>query len=283
MQKLYRNKMHTIQNDVHAISVTGSVDWYRRFALFSTNLGLMLPDIPFIEHEKLFKKTLINQRLSFLDEEFHQTIPLFWRADRKLDMKHLLAYPAIIATFHTGSYRLISYLLMQSNVPIALLLSHDVKRLQGQAILERAEHLGGRHRCRLVEAEKPTAPFQLMRAVKEGYTVLAYLDGNTGSGMPLINKNLVTINFLNGRLRARQGLFFLANKLKVPLYGIISRRLPEVGVELWFNREYQPGESMLESSYRTGAVHQLYSDLGQEIRKEPWQWDHWFFLHESLA
>lgn len=282
MNELYKTQAKKIEAEIDNVRITDSTAWYRRFALFSTNLGLMLPDLPFSEHQKLFKKTLLNQRLSFLDETFHHIVPHRWRDGYELEWEGLNRQPSIVVTYHTGSYRLLNYLLLRNGVSVALLLSRDVLNKQGGNMVERVNGLDQKVNLRLIDAENPRTGLQLIRALRDGYTIMAYLDGNVGTATRANNDNLLVLNFLGGRMRVRKGLAYLAERANVPLRSVLPVRKTGRCVELWLNRDYSPKEDMNDHSFVENATRTLYTDLAQEIKNEPWQWDQWFFLHESM-
>lgn len=282
MNEVYKSQVKKIREDIDNVRITDSIAWYRRFALFSTNLGLMLPDLPFSEHQKLFKKTVINQHLSFLDEAFQHIVPHKWRDGNELDWDNLNQQPSIVVTYHTGSYRLLSYLLLRYGVSVALLLSRDVLNKQGASMVERMNSLDYNVNLQLIDAENPRAGLRLIRALRDGYTVMAYLDGNTGTAIRAGNDNLLVLDFLGGRIKVRKGLAYLAERASVPLRSVLPVRKTGRYVELWLNRDYCPKQDMNGNNFVENATRSLYTDLAQIIKKEPWQWDQWFFLHESM-
>lgn len=57
----FHQQLTAMANDIEGIDVRASEVWYRRFAIFSTNLGLLMPNVPMADHLTLFKKTIRNQ------------------------------------------------------------------------------------------------------------------------------------------------------------------------------------------------------------------------------
>ncbi|SEL93479.1 lysophospholipid acyltransferase family protein [Parapedobacter koreensis] len=280
---MYNNYLHEkqqIEQEASLLSVTTSVAAYRKFALFTTNLGLALPDIPLQRHLHLFRKAVANRQLCFLDEVHHGVVPWHWRGERVLDFDSLRHRPAIIGTFHTGSYRLINYLLAQSGVPTALLVSSTVKERQGTAFMQQGLSIGGNSKqCILITADHPMAGLHILRAVKNGRTVVGYLDGNRGAAG---QQHVHQLPFLGVNVHVRIGLAHLARRAGIPFHGVLAIREQAGGVALWHSRSYGHQQDAMPSETPLEVTAAMYADLASIAREEPWQWDHWYYLHETF-
>src|SRR3546814_661083 len=129
----YLRRLETIAKQVEGISITQDETWYRRFAIFSTNLGLMMPQIPVARHIELFKKTVRNQCWAKVEENFVSVIDYSMQEAVAKAVAGLHSQPAVICTFHTGSYRLLGHVLAKMGVPFALLVASDIAVNQGDA------------------------------------------------------------------------------------------------------------------------------------------------------
>src|SRR5690606_330616 len=125
----------------------------------------------------LFEKVCQHQRDAFaayasFDPSYITTV----RNELDPLIQQLTIRPGIIATFHLGSYRFLNLVLASARLKLALLVSTSV--------LGREEH---HWVCRyaslmVLDAEDPAVIVQIIRALKNEYTLVVYVDGNTGTG-----------------------------------------------------------------------------------------------------
>jgi len=276
MYKTYLHEKQRIQQETSSYSVRSDAAAYQKFALFTTNLGLALPNIPLRQHIGLFHKAIANRQLSFLDEAYHNSVSWHWEGET-LDFEALKSQPAVIGTFHVGSYRFVNHLLVRSGVPIALLVSARVKERQGAAFLMQSQSLGYGDGCELITAEHPMAALQILRAIKSGRTVVGYLDGNRGATG---THHLHTLPFLGIDIRVRIGLAHIAQRAGVPFHGLLTKRCPDGSLALWNSHSFFFDSVDNQCISSILATDLLYADLAAIVREEPWQWDHWYYLHE---
>jgi lauroyl/myristoyl acyltransferase len=256
-----------------------SLTWNRRYMRFAANLKLALPGLTDSQLLEQFKRTVLNRQLSFLDERFSTVVPCGWKNGDDTVVAELRRHPAVVGTFHTGSYRLLVHQLIRQHVPVALLISRAVRQKQEshyRVALTAAGFPPGA--LTIIEAEHPASGIQLIRALRNGCTVVGYLDGNLGSGM---QPQLLPIPFLAARIAVRIGLAWLAVRARVPFVGILCRRAGSGGVE-WEARYLTDGSHNADPHpVAIRATEKLYRWLADEVAAEPWQWDHWFYLHEN--
>lgn len=280
MKAAYLRQLETIAKQVENISVMDNETWYRRYAIFSANLGLVMPHIPVANHIELFKQTVRNQCWA-REEENHVSAVDYVMQDAVVGaIAGLRQRPAIISTFHTGSYRLLGHVLAKMGVPFALLVAADVASNQGNAFKESFKNQGYSNKPAfdIIEAESPASALKMMRCLRSGVSLLTYIDGNTGAGNQ--QTNTVPVSFMEGTLHVRQGLPWLACKVRVPLLTILCLR-EETGQIM-----FKMGSDIVEPDGResvqlnpTQAMQRIYSDLAAHIANCPWQWENWLYLH----
>src|SRR5690606_24523925 len=135
---------------------------FRKFALFTTNLGLALPEIPLACHLSELRRAIVNRQLCFLDEECFGEVSWSRSNGRLLDVGSLPSRPASIAPFHVGSSRLLAHLSVRTGVPIALLASDTVRGRQGAGFLSPASAVGGGAFCTRISAERPRVGLRIL-------------------------------------------------------------------------------------------------------------------------
>ena len=265
----------------------------RQFAFFDANLSNCFPEVNRAAYTDLFKQMHLNRRLSFHDMElmhFPELIRITgWDADWAEGLRH---EPAIICTYHTGSYRMINFLLAHAGVPFSLVVSgkalHQEHRERNRLYASVAAQTGVCLDMQLIDAEQPKALLQMARAVKAGRTLLVYIDGNTGTRMADTGRhNLLEIDFGRQRLGARVGVASLACRLEVPIYPVRCQRQ---GMDMERNRdirfEHLPAimpVQMTTRSFAHDATDGLYQYLAMFVKDNPEQWEGWLTLHHKLA
>ncbi len=280
METNYLAQLEAISKRVENVSVMQAETWYRRYAVFSTNLGFMMPEIPVAKHIELFKKTVRNQCWAKEEEKYVAAIDYRMQTDVYDELVALHRKPAVICTFHTGSYRLLGHILAKMGVPFALLVSSDIADNHGdefRAFFE-TEGYPNRPTFDIIEAETPTAALKMIRHLRSGVSLLAYIDGNTGAGDQ--QGNTVPVSFMAGTLHVRLGLPWLALKAQVQLLTIHCLREQEG--QIVFKKgidalEPKQGESTELMSAL--AMQRIYSDLARQLADSPWQWESWLYLH----
>lgn len=261
-------------------TTTASPTWHRRYTRFASNVRIAIPHLTHGQLPEQFRHAVLNRQLSFLDERFHREVSCRWVGDGGAVVAGLLQRPAIVGTFHTGSYRLLVHELVRRKVPVALLVGRAVRQKQAGGYRDALAEAGyPASALSVIEAEHPAAGIQLIRALRRGRSVVGYLDGNLGSGM---QPELLTVPFLAAHMSVRIGLAWLAGRAGVPFIGVLCRRTCHGMVE-WQPRMLIEGAATHPRLIAEGATRQLYRGLADMVAAEPWQWDNWLYVHENYC
>jgi len=277
-------QLTAMADEIESIDVRTSEVWYRRFAIFSANLGLLMPNISMADHLDLFKKTIRNQ--CWAKEEQHHFFEMAYDLDNSVGeiLSGLSERPAIIATFHSGSYRLLGQVLAKMDIKFSLLLAADIAIDQGETFRRSVQAIGGPLPTAfdIIDAESPTAGLKMLRCLSRGESLLAYVDGNTGAGNQ--RSKTVPVSFMGGVLHVRQGLPWLAYRAGVPLHVIhCLRQGPgRARFKLGVNPLIVSDRCTPIASDAKQAMQVLYADLAAHITDEPWQWECWLYLQHYL-
>lgn len=251
----------------------------RKFHIVSAGLLNYLPAIPFVKHEEIYRGILFHRHLSTIEQDCIQALKTCQIEDFSADSLTMLkSKPAIICTFHLGSYRLLNLLLSQHDIPFSLVVSEQVVQIQGADIIEIQSKLS-KSTFSLISADAPGSALKMLIELKKGRSLLIYIDGNTGSGRHTAeNDNSCRISFLNQALMVRRGIGFLAHATGVPVLPTICYRKSIHEISLKFFELIFPNQQMDRYSFSKVLVQRVYDLAAPYIEKYPEQWEAWLYL-----
>lgn len=257
----------------------------REFA--SANLHYLLPDLPWQAHRQIIDDVLLHQLMAELDET-----SMFLLANTVIEDPHRVLgsvnnRPVIFASFHCGSYRLISMLLISRNVSWISPVDTDFYADQSICL----EHMHGMRayfnsnsQFTVINAEEPTSALAMARKARAGWSLIAYADGNTGvRGKTRRDAKLLKISLLGRPIYARKGIAFLSHFLKLPIVPVFCEITGQLERRLTFLDPIVPPDAKEDrDSYCQAATEKLYALLGDYIRKSPSQWRGWLDMQRYL-
>lgn len=254
----------------------------------SANLHHLLPEIPLREHPKIIDEILLHRLMAELDED-----GLFLLDNTHIEDPHsMLAAtkntPVIFCTFHFGSYRLVNMLLMSRSFNYLLPVEDHIYTAQKAIFMDHAEgykkHFHSTPQFVVVNAEEPTAALVMARKARAGWSLLAYIDGNTGvQGAARKDAKMLKVPLLGRPIYARKGIAFLSHFLKLPIVPVFCEFTGPVERRLIFHDPIQPGGADTErDAYCETATEKLYALLGSYLKKSPSQWLGWLDMQMYL-
>jgi lauroyl/myristoyl acyltransferase len=253
-------------------------DLWRLFVFFAANCRHFLGLDNLAEQQSLFARVRMNQQLSIWEDANYIHLPK--EATTGLDehwWQQLRREPGIICTFHTGSYRLINHLLLKQRIDFALLVSGKVKQRDGADFEQRyQEDVAGGKTLTVLNAEDPSVLFKLRRLLQQGKSLLAYVDGNTGSG-----SNGIAIPFFGKDVVVRKGLPMLAHWLDVPIYPLANIRKNEV-LTFYALSRIKSSKCKDKHDFALETMQRLYGFLEYTINDYVDQWEGWLHLHHAV-
>ena len=105
---------------------------YGQYNIVSANLLNFLPEINPKTHMKLFVRLLIHKQLSKLEQGSPEALSYLKTENLHTDnLEALKSKPAIICTFHTGSYRIINTFLIKHKIPFSLTIGSSIIASEG--------------------------------------------------------------------------------------------------------------------------------------------------------
>lgn len=282
MQKQYLQQLKDVRKRARSINRFASADLMNAYTFYSANLTHFLPCIQPAAHLKLFRQTYQHLWMSHMDQAyFGGDFPIAIQGwDQSLADK-LRERPGIISTLHTGSYRLVNYLLAQAGIPYALLVSSRVMQEQAPEIRAVLERLSPGNPIPLIEAEQPSAALSILRTLRKGTNILAYLDGFEGTALADRGK-LSRVSFLGQHLWVRKGIPYLSHRAGVPLYPVLNFRNDDGSIQVFHGQTLEPG-GFSSDRYIDRSLQYQFDFLGALLIHYPEQWEGWLSLHEHVS
>lgn len=261
------------------------------YMMLSANLHTFMPHLPSTEYLPFLRDVLYYQRIAGIDEKLVEKaddVTVTGLADSLWDA--VAGKPTILCTCHLGSYRVLNTFLARIGAKISLLIDNQAYQQQGEKFIRIYDEIAAHYNqpqgnLTLINAEQPSAGMQLMRALKQGRILVAYLDGNTGAGGVTRQDNkLVSIDFLNRPLLARKGLAFLSIATQTPIVPVFSFRPDRYSNTLHVMEPRVPvpvAHDEREAAY-ANLTQLLYNDFATLLRQYPSQWEGWLYVHKYL-
>ncbi|UTW62385.1 hypothetical protein KFE98_20665 [bacterium SCSIO 12741] len=252
------------------------------FNFISATIGKLRPDLSFEEQMNCARESAFFQIQASRDE-----------AD--MDIISQVPRPAIdfhgkiIVTFHYSSYRLFISCLIAWGIRFKLVADNNFITNQGDQATESYDRIAEHFKADLPEleiinAETRTVILKCKEALKDGFALVFYADGNSGvGGMTRDNSNMVKIPFLDHSIYVRKGIVTLASIIQAPITTVLLDR------DIWNNefsfdiRENIPFPINRKNEDEIRVCNQaLFSVLEQHLKTKPGPWEGWFYYHNFV-
>lgn len=278
----YKSALLDCEDALDRVNLLQEEGYLVRFAIFSANLANFLPEIPLDEHTSLFKKLLVN--LAF--ESFDRNVLNIGDLCSIQGDKSVLSTPTtpkIFCTFHLGSYRIIANLLIRLGYNFSTIVRKDVYTQQLESMMSYTARMKERYDTesdvRVLNSEDPSIVLKLARELKNGRSVLVYLDGNTGSG----EDNFDQVNFLSQKIKARKGMTYLSYISGVPLVPVVSYRQPDYSNIMYVGKPISPDKTVTREEFSNTTLQSLFDFFAKYLISYPEQWEGWNYIQNALV
>jgi KDO2-lipid IV(A) lauroyltransferase len=193
----------------------------------------------------------------------------------------------IYCTYHVGSYRIINMYLIAKQIPFVLITDKQYIDKQGDETYQDIEKLNNQINTgtfnfdfQIINAENRNSILQIRDYIKRGYSLVFYIDGN--SGVPLRdNKNLEEVRLLDEIVLARKGIAYISSRFNLPIIPVIAPREDWGRIKLIFKKPILQ-ENQDSTSYIKQTTKKLFLILEHYIKKYPAQWEGWLYLEKFL-
>ncbi|HVC28191.1 MAG TPA: hypothetical protein VNF48_01425, partial [Gammaproteobacteria bacterium] len=254
----------------------------------SANLRHLLPGIPIEEHAGIIDSILFNKDCSDLDEDSFFLLNSTKISDPASMLEVAKEKSIIFCTFHYGSYRLINQVLVSRNLNYLLPVENKIFITQKTGYLKNIAigqvHFKSTSQFMVVNAEEPIAALTMARKARAGWSLLTYIDGNTGvQGAARRDAKMLRVPLLGRMIYARKGIAFLSHFLKLPIVPVTCEIKGPLERTLTFHEKIDPADMQADrEAYCQMATERLYSVLGTYLKKSPSQWLGWMELQKYI-
>ncbi len=276
-----------IQQIVDREKIKFETDQTKDFSFVNANLSNFFPEIAESVMEDVYMNIHLNRTL-MLVESRNEGAADYLKAENG-EVLHD-KQPKIFCTYHLGPYRAPIALLIKENVDFVLLLDDATVRSQEAYILQQVASLKQQYsstsRVELLNVERDNVIYKVINYTKQGMSILAYIDGNTG-GRGVYHRDdkfQTTVDFLKHKIQARSGLAAIAYLTKLPIYPIITFRPKKKNVPptIIIEPPVLPTRDVPLKEFAHSATRTLYGVLEKYMADYFDQWEPWFYIHKYV-
>ncbi len=279
----YRSLIEACRETTNQINLDNDEGHLVRSAIFSANLTNFLPSISHTQHQGIFKESLCNTACENFDWNILGISDLT-KINDKNGVLNSITKQFIFCSFHLGSYRVIANYLFKNNYNFSILVRDGVHEKQAEDLIDCSRRVGEKYGVnadfRIHNAEKPDILLKVLRELKEGRSLLVYVDGNTGSGNGA--DKLDTISFLGQDIQVRKGVGYMSHLSGVPILPVISYRKSNFQNVLEVKEAIYPDKNLSRDTFSQQVNQQLYNTLAKYLTKYPSQWEGWNYVQQFL-
>ncbi len=260
----------------------------RQFWITIANMRNLLPEwMDQHDRETVFLDYMCEKTLAALDQQVLERIE-----DVRISGSFLAPLvekesPKIFCGYHLGSFRAIIGYLAYLGFDFSVVVNKDVYQNQAKEIQQTVSSLnakaGKSSQLNIICADDLDAAYQMVRAVRNGHSLIVYADGNTGVGGAFRqDEKMQQVSFLNREIAVRQGIPYLAQLLKIPIIPVISFRDAAYEIVLHFLPPIRAKEGESKQDFCRSTMQTLFAYLEQWLKRYPLQWEGWGYIHRQL-
>lgn len=250
------------------------------YALFAANLYRFCPQIDTVNYPSMYRR-LITSRYRASDDQLAENLPVKQQVLAGLTsyIQQIRDRPGIVATFHTGSYRLLSRVMYMQGLNVAVVMSSEIIAEQGAHLFAQHAKMEDVGALQLIDADAGNCLIKMLGALRSGYHIVVYMDGNHGAAPTKDDSDSEEVPFFNCNLLVRKGLAVLSYKRDIPIYPILSSLDNKDNT---FYKSYptiSPNSDESLEHYTSRVFRTLYAHLQEVISPKPEMWEGWLYVH----
>lgn len=257
------------------------------FQFLSANLSKCMPSLTVEDHKSIYFDILSYRILQHIDTQFCDQFDGIddFNEFNYDEIKKCL--PALFVSYHLGSYKSAMAFLIKYNINIVLIADptaykYNKDKMHEQYLMAK-KAFNSTSDLIMYPADMKDLTVQLMSKMGKGYSVLAFIDGNSGANGYFNRDNSQRISLFGQNIFVRNGLPTLSFYLKCPIIPMLSYydenlkpkwKIYEPIIPV--KGERKPGE------YVKSSTEYLYSILEKALEKHYAQWEGWMFLQRYM-
>lgn len=258
----------------------------KNYHFLSANLSKCLPNIPKEKHKSIYHNILSYRALQGIDTHFYNSFNSIKGVDTVSAKIKQQKLPGIFVSFHLGSFRSAMAFLIKANLNVVLIIDPLPFQIQKDDIINQYKKIkdffNSTSDLIIYPADRKDLSIQILSKTKENYSVLAFVDGNTGMNGAFNQKNAVKVNFLGQKVFFRKGLAMLSYYTKCPLIPILSYYDEDDYPHWEIKNPIIPNLELNAQDYATSATVKVFKILEDALKSYPDQWEGWLYLHKFL-
>lgn len=182
--------------------------------------------------------------------------------------------PCIFATMHYGPYKAIGRYLLSRGISLCVPVTQKVYDTQKDSFEQSLSDLvDDRTNLVFVNVEKRSGLISLFKYVRFGYSLLIYLDGNSGiGGMSRDDEKLEDFHFFHETIKIRKGVQFLSDKLSLDVKPILATLGDVCNKEPYI-------ELFPTISSRECRIRNMWSFFCEYMKNDIVQWEGWCYVN----
>ncbi|GAB2779643.1 hypothetical protein GCM10027275_23980 [Rhabdobacter roseus] len=286
MTEAFNQYRYTVRDYVEAfdrLDLSREEGYCVKLGLFSANLTNFLPKIPEARHESLYVNLQRNLALETFDRQIMSLSDVSAFEGNMSFIDGEAKKPFIFCTFHLGSYRLIANLLIRKGYHFSTLVRQGVYEHQKEEFQNYCEGMhqrfGTPSTVNILNAQDPRVLMKILRELKEGRSLLVYLDASTGSG----EENCESIDFLGQQIEVRKGIPYVSYLSGVPILPIVQYRKENLQNVLHVGKPIEAKPNETREAFSKRSIRAVYQSFEKYIARYPDQWEGWNYIHNSLV
>lgn len=209
------------------------------------------------------------------NREFH---PVKLRAAEHLHAALAEGRGVIVCTPHVGFYQRIPLALVEEKLPVTMLLDTANFEREKSKLTYWEKRFAGQVPMRYINAELPSAAWEMARDLRAGRILFIWSDGNTGLGKIEHAKTVVAVSFCGLNILVRKGLAYLSAWTDAPVVNVMAEPHRRKITEIRFEPAIHCHENEPVDDYCHRVLQQLYSTLENYVRRDPACWEEWYHL-----
>src|SRR5690606_11875362 len=232
-----------------------------------------LPNISWEQHQTIYRKW----------KNYHLERPLSTLVETRIvpaKLSKAFQSPCIINLFHLSDHLVWPVLLAKNGVRFNVLLDRTVyvnAKVVLNQLLQELSAYG--HTPELLFSDDKALLLKIRSRKACGQHLLCFADGASGASSSKKDER-IPITFFEGTLWLKKGIPFISHLFEMPVVSLLPHTVGNMQ-QLEVNKTVSPAPNEFREVYMQRCLHELYDRLEKNIKKSPYLWECWGYLHQN--